>query len=136
MATMLVSVTRLRLRSTRFLLPFIVYSLRSLRQAKRSPGNVAVDTMRDHHGGYWTRSLWRDAASMRSFMTSGVHKRAMPKLLDWCDEAALVHWEQDTTTLPAWDEAHRRLVTGGRQSKVHHPSAAHQKLDYPAPRRR
>ena len=132
---MIISVTRLRLRSLRFLLPFIVYSFRSMRQVKRSPGNIAADAMRDQHGGFWTRSVWRDVESMRAFMTSGAHRQAMPKLLDWCDEAALVHWEQDTPALPEWDEAHRRLVTQGRRSKVRHPSPAHETLDVPVPRR-
>ena len=133
---MLASVTRLHLRSLRFMLPFIVYSLRSMAQARRSPGNLAADAMRDHLGGFWTRSVWRDVESMRAFMTSGAHKQAMPKLLDWCDEAALVHWDQDTTTLPEWDQAHRRLVTHGRRSKVRYPSPAHETLDIPVPRRR
>ena len=132
---MIITVTRLRLRSLRFLLPFIVYSFRSMRQVKRSPGNIAADAMRDQHGGFWTRSVWRDVESMRAFMTSGAHRQAMPKLLDWCDEAALVHWEQDTPALPEWDEAHRRLVTQGRRSKVRHPSPAHETLDVPVPRR-
>jgi len=132
---MIISVTRLRLRSLRFLLPFIVYSFRSMRQVKRSPGNIAADAMRDQHGGFWTRSVWHDVESMRAFMTSGAHRQAMPKLLDWCDEAALVHWEQDTPALPEWDEAHRRLVTQGRRSKVRHPSPAHETLDVPVPRR-
>ena len=132
---MFVSVTRLRLRSARFLLPFIVYSLRSMRQAKRSAGNVTADAVRDPHGGFWTRSVWRDAESMRAFMTSGVHKRVMPKLLDWCDEAAVVHWEQEGAGLPGWEDAHRRLVTQGRQSKVRHPSPAQATLDFPSPRR-
>jgi len=132
---MIISVTRLRLRSLRFLVPFIVYSFRSMRQVKRSPGNIDADAMRDQHGGFWTRSVWRDVESMRAFMTSGAHRQAMPKLLDWCDEAALVHWEQDTPALPEWDEAHRRLVTQGRRSKVRHPSPAHETLDVPVPRR-
>jgi len=132
---MIISVTRLRLRSLRFLLPFIVYSFRSMRQVKRSPGNIAADAMRDQHGGFWTRSVWRDVESMRAFMTSGAHRQAMPKLLDWCDEAALVHWEQDTAALPEWDEAHRRLVTQGRRYKVRYPSPAHERLDVPVPRR-
>ena len=132
---MIISVTRLRLRSLRFLLPFIVYSFRSMRQVKRSPGNIAADAMRDQHGGFWTRSVWRDVESMRAFMTSGAHRQAMPKLLEWCDEAALVHWEQDTAALPEWDEAHRRLVTQGRRSKVRYPSPAHERLDVPVPRR-
>ena len=130
---MFVSITRLRLRSARFLLPFVVYALRSMRQAKRSPGNVVTDAMRDRQGGYWTRSVWRDEAAMRAFMMSGVHRRAMPKLLDWCDEAAVAHWEQESVTLPDWEEAHRRLVTQGRQSKVRHPSPGHETLDIPAP---
>jgi hypothetical protein len=130
---MIVSVTRLRLRSNRFLVPFIVYSVRSSRQARRSPGNVAVDAMRDGHGGYWTRTVWADDASMRTFMMSGIHRRAMPKLMDWCSEAALVHWEQDSAALPDWDEAHRRLVTQGRRSKLRYPSPAQETLDFPAP---
>ena len=133
---MTVSVTRLHLRSARFLLPFIFFALRSTRQARRSPGNVTVDVLRDAHGGYWTRTVWDDAASMHAFMVSGVHRQAMPKLLDWCDEAALVRWEQASATLPSWEEAHRRLVSEGRRSKVHHPSAAHQTFDYPPPRPR
>jgi hypothetical protein len=130
---MLVSVTRLRLRSARFLLPFIVYSIRSTRQAKRSPGNVVTDATRDKHGGYWTRSVWDDEQSMRAFMMSGVHRRVMPRLLEWCDEAAVVHWGQETPTPPTWEEAHRRLVTQGRLSKVRHPSPAQATLDYPSP---
>jgi len=62
---MTVSVTRLKLRSPRFLLPFVVYALRSARQAKRSPGNVATGVTRDRHGAFWTRSVWTDQASMR-----------------------------------------------------------------------
>jgi hypothetical protein len=115
-------VTRLHLRSNRYLVPFIVYSLRSLRQAKRAPGNVAATTYRDRHGGYWTKSIWHDAAAMKAFMVSGPHQAAMPKLLEWCDEAALTHWEQDSATPPAWPEARRRLQAEGRRSKVHHPS--------------
>jgi hypothetical protein len=133
---MVVSVTRLRLRSARFLLPFIVYSFRSMRQARRSAGNVAADAMRDEHGGFWTRSVWRDLDSMRAFMMSGAHKHAMRKLLEWCDEAALVHWEEERGVLPGWEDAHRRLVTDGRRSKVRHPSPGQEAYDFPAPRRR
>ena len=131
---MIVSITRLRLRSARFLVPFILYSLRSIRQAKRSDGNLSTDTLRDKQGAYWTRTVWRDEPSMRTFMMSGAHRQAMPKLLDWCDEAALVHWEQDSATVPEWADAHRRLVTQGRRSKVRQPSAAHDTLDFPPPR--
>jgi hypothetical protein len=48
----------------------------------------------------------------------------MRKLLEWCDEAALVHWTQEDDELPSWTEAHRRMLREGRPSKVNHPSEA------------
>jgi hypothetical protein len=39
-------------------------------------------------------------------------------LLNWCDEGALVHWEQASEEVPEWDEAHQRLKQEGRPSKV------------------
>jgi hypothetical protein len=57
----------------------------------------------------------------------------MRKLLDWCDEAALVHWTQPDAELPSWKEAHRRLELEGRASKVNYPSTAHRAHAFPAP---
>jgi hypothetical protein len=37
---------------------------------------------------------------MRSFVRSGVDRRIMARLSEWCDEAALVHWVQDATEIP------------------------------------
>jgi len=130
---MFVSITRLRLRSWRFFPAFALAAFRADRQARRSAGNVATDLLRDRYGAYWTRTLWRDEASMRAYMLAGAHRQVMPKLLDWCDEASVVHWEQEASALPDWEEAHRRLVLQGRRSKVRHPSAAHDTLDFPAP---
>jgi len=36
----------------------------------------------------------------------GANHRRLP---EWCNEAALVHWVQDTDEPPSWAEAHRRL---------------------------
>ena len=129
-----VSITRLRVRKWRYLPSFIVWSLRSSKQAQRAAGNLGVWLLRDEHNAFWTKTLWRDDAAMRAFMLSDPHKSAMPKLLEWCDEASLVRWSQADGTPPSWDEAHRRLQLEGRQSKVNHPSAAHQALRFPAPK--
>jgi hypothetical protein len=59
---------------------------------------------------------------MRKFMLAKPHAPAMRKLLNWCDEAAVVHWTQPDVTLPTWLEAHRRMQQEGRTSKVDHPS--------------
>jgi hypothetical protein len=128
-----VSITRLRVRSWRYLLPFIYFSLRSSRQAKGAEGNLAVTLLRDSNNVYWTRTVWTTEAAMKSFMLSGPHRQVMPRLLEWCDEAAMVHWEQQSGREPDWQEAHVRLRQQGRRSKVNHPSAAHDKFLIPKP---
>jgi hypothetical protein len=70
---------------------------------------------------------------MKMFMVSGNHRRAMPKLLEFCDEASVGRWHQDDITPPIWDEVHRRMQHEGRPSKVKHPSAAHAAFHIPAP---
>lgn len=129
----LISVTRLRIRSARFLPPFIWYSVLSLRQARRARGNVKAEVFRAAGNAFWTLTSWRDIESMRAYIKDGAHRRAMPKLLEWCDEAAVVHWEQEGAELPARDEAHRRMVAEGRPSKVNHPSPRHTAHEIPAP---
>ncbi len=120
----LISVTRLRLRSSRFLIPFFWHALRTTIQARRAPGNLDVKTTRAAGNAFWTLTAWEDEASMRAYRNSGPHRRAMPKLLEWCDEASVGHWEQATAELPDWREARRRMMAEGRLSKVKHPSPA------------
>jgi hypothetical protein len=71
---------------------------------------------------------------MKAFMLSGVHGRVMRKLLEWCDEAAVVNWTWASPDAPQWHEAYRALMQHGRLSKVNHPSEAHQMFQFPAPR--
>jgi hypothetical protein len=72
---------------------------------------------------------------MKSFMLSGTHRKVMPRLSDWCDEAAVVHWVQESDREPDWEEAHRRLQQEGRRSKVKYPSPAHEKYLIPSPQK-
>lgn len=130
----LISVTRLRLRHWRYLLPFVYWSARAINQVRRAPGNHAHKTFKDAGLVFWTCTSWADEASMRAYMLGGAHKQAMPKLLHWCDEASVAHWTQDSTALPTWTEAHSRLVAEGRRSKVRHPSPAQEAFTVPAPR--
>lgn len=73
---------------------------------------------------FWTVTLWRDVEAMRTYRRAGAHLAAMPKLLGWCDEAAVATLA-DVEALPEPEEAARRLVAEGRLSKVRHPSPAH-----------
>lgn len=131
-----VSVTRLRVRSWRFLPGFAWFAFRSGREASNADGNIAAQVMNDRHRTFWTATIWATEAAMKNFMLAGAHREAMHKLLDWCDEAALVRWTQEGSELPTWPEAHHRLQTEGRRSKVDHPSAAHVAYQVPAPHSR
>jgi hypothetical protein len=120
-----ISITRLRVRSWRILPLFFLRVYQTARQAAASEGNLKVALLRDRHMTFWTGTSWSSEVSMKAFMHAGVHGPVMRKLLDWCDEAALVHWTQESAALPSWDEAHARIQQEGRRSKVNHPSAAH-----------
>ena len=69
---------------------------------------------------------------MKSFMLAGPHGQVMRRLLEWCDEAAVVHWTQQSSEPPSWLEAHRRIQEEGRASKVNHPSEHHRAYHIPA----
>ena len=129
-----VSVTRLRLRSLRFLPVFLWTNELVVRQLTASPGFRKGRLLIDKHRTFWTLTLWSDQASVRQFRDAAAHRVAMPKLLNWCDEASLAHWEQSEDALPAWPDAWARLLREGRPSRVRYPSAEHTQLAFPAPR--
>jgi len=129
-----ISVTRLRIRSWIYLPAFFLRSLRIARQAKRAPGNLAMKFLNDRRTTFWTSTSWESEAAMKAFMLAKPHGPAMRKLLEWCDEACLVHWTQPSPELPAWTEAHARMQREGRTSKVNHPSEDHRKFVIAPPR--
>jgi hypothetical protein len=120
-----VSVTRLRLRSWRFLPGFVMRSMPSFMQARKSEGCSFADTRRTAGNAFWTITVWSDEAAMKRFRNSGAHQRAMRTLSEICDEASYGHWTQDSAEPPSWDQAHARLLAEGKLSKVKHPSAMH-----------
>ena len=129
-----ISLTRLRIRSIRFLPFFFIHTTRSMRQVRRAPGFLAGAFLPDKHFTFWTMTAWDSEESMRQFMISGAHKAAMTHLIHWCDEASVTHWTQPESSLPSWQEADRRIRESGRPSKVKHPSPNHASLTYKAPR--
>jgi hypothetical protein len=129
-----VSLTRLRIRSFRFVPLFALHTWRSLRQIKRASGFLTGAILADRSFTFWTLTAWDSEESMRKFMLSGSHKIAMTHLMDWCDEASVAHWTQPETQLPSWIEADRRMRESGRPSKVRNPSPQHAALSYRSPR--
>jgi hypothetical protein len=120
---MLISVTRLRVRSFAYLPSFLWHAFQSTRQAQRAAGFLAGKLLVNPKNTYWTMTAWETDSAMNEFRTTAAHRAAMPRLLRLCDEASVVHWNQETLELPSWEESHRRMVADGRLSKVNHPSA-------------
>lgn len=129
-----VSLTRLRIRSLRFLPGFVVYALRSESQVRSAAGFRRGSLLPDRKFTFWTMTLWDSPENMRAYMTSGAHRAAMPKLLHWCDQASVTHWETDDDTLPPWEDAASRMRSQGRPSKVLHPAVGHTDLTFDPPR--
>ena len=129
-----VSITRLRIRSLRFMPVFLFQTQGAINQVRTAGGFLGGALLRDRRLTFWTVTLWRSQPDMRAYIASGSHLTAMPKLLDWCDEASIVHWTQDGDALPNWREADARMRSEGRPSKVHKPSANQLSRTFDPPR--
>lgn len=127
------SITRLRLHSIFTLPAFLAHAQAANDQAARSAGFITGALLPEGRLVFWTRSAWEDEAAMKAFRDSDAHRAVMPKLIDWCDEASVAHWEGEPTV--DWDEIYVRMKGEGRSSRVRRPTMAHQEKRF-APMRR
>lgn len=131
-ATNSVSVTRLHVRSARYLLPFGWWTARALRQSKRAPGYVSGAATRMRDGSFWTTTVWESVDHTRAFRNAEPHAGAMRGIRRWCDEAVYARYTSDSPARPTWEEAHRRLVAAPRFTRLDHPSEMHRAKQLPA----
>ena len=119
-----ISITRLRVRRIRYLPAFFFHFFRSRRELQRSDGFRGGYTALCRGLVFWTVTVWSEAKAMQAYRRTGAHLEAMPKLLEWCDEASVATLEGagEVPIEPA--EAARHLRLDGRISKVRNPSPA------------
>jgi antibiotic biosynthesis monooxygenase len=129
------SITRLRIRSWRFMPQFFWYALRSSRQAQRSVGFLGGALINDKHRTFWTITVWESEAAMKAYRGADAHRVVMTKLASWCDEASVAHITDAMSRVPDAAEAHRIMQEHGRPSRVNHPSPRHAVLSMEAPSR-
>jgi hypothetical protein len=120
-----VSITRLRVRSIFYMPVFLIHAMRTSMQAQKADGIFGVETRFEKNNVVWTKTVWADEAQMKKYRSSGAHQIAMRLLSEMCSEASVSRWQQADTVLPTWEEAHRRILTEGKLSKVKHPSPLH-----------
>ena len=128
------SVTRLRVRSLRYIPAFVWKTLFAQRQVVRAPGFLGGRLLIDAHRTFWTLTAWESERAMKTFRGSAAHAQAMPWLVEWCDEASYAHWIATDASIPTWPQAYERLVGEGRLSRVAHPSRDHNERRFAKPR--
>ena len=129
----MLSATRVRVRSYRYYPWFMVQTARIALQARQAAGNLAVRFLRDRRKTFWTLTSWQSEADLQRFLGSGVHRSALHRLHDWCDEAASVRWADADPEPPSWEDAHARLQRDGTPTRVMFPSAEQEKFEVRPP---
>jgi hypothetical protein len=117
-----------------YLPAFLWQTFLSQRQVVRAPGFSGGRLLLDTKRTYWTLTTWQDERAMKAFRGSGPHAKVMPRLIEWCDEAAYAHWVPVGDSVPSWQEAYEHLTAEGRLSRVAHPSSAHDARQFAKPR--
>jgi quinol monooxygenase YgiN len=127
------SITRLRLRSLFTLSAFARETRAIAAQAAAAEGFLGGAVLAEGWLVFWTRTSWESEAAMKAFRDTDAHRASMPKLMDWCNEAMVSHWEGEPEA--NWSNIHDRMSREGRKSKVRNPSRAHEQR-FIAPMRR
>ena len=82
-----------------------------MRQAQKAPGNISASA-RTIKGVHHTLSVWADEASMRQYLISGDHLKAM-KIFSQIATGKTCGYL--TATVPDWDEARDIWEAKGRE---------------------
>ena len=98
---MIISVTGLRPRSLIAYIRFWWLAVPSFRQAQSAKGNLFCQT-RSHKGYQHTLTAWKDRKSMKHYVLSGAHRKAMGQFHKLATGATIT-FESDS--VPDWDEA-------------------------------
>ncbi len=125
-----VSITRFRPRAWRFVPLFMFHAQRSLVQIRRVDGYIAGAVRRDRDFAFWTATVWQDERALLAYVTSGAHRNAMPKLLDWGEEASTARLEQEGTDLPSWPALVQQMRKEGRAVPLRYPGPYHASVGF------
>ena len=120
-----ISLTRLHIRALRFLPQFFWTNEKVVKQLLSTPGFITGKLLLGSAREFWTVTVWADEGSMRKYRSAGPHLKAMGRLAEWCDEASVAHWFQDSEAIPDWETLHRRMQDTGRRSRVNYPAQGH-----------
>ncbi len=128
-----VSVTRLKLKSFVYLLPFLFHTEQIVKQIRVSENFLQGQLMATHNLSMWTMTLWASEESVREFYLSGSHQLVMGKISEWTSEAVHINHPTNLDQLPPWTEVTQLLANQGHFVHLTHPSENHLKRFIPQP---
>ncbi|MFS0785260.1 hypothetical protein ABC345_02625 [Shouchella sp. 1P09AA] len=105
---MIVSVTRLHIRSVRHLPIFAWLTLRSHIHIREAKGLVQSSYHKEGLFTYWTMSIWETEEDMKAFRNQGAHLEAMRCSRQLADELQYVRFEVETPDIQ-WEACKQRL---------------------------
>ncbi len=118
----IVSVTRGRVRSIRFVLPFFRCSLLRWWQARKAAGNSGVRLRKTRGLRFWTLTIWENEDSLKAYRDIILRGKVVQRARHWFDENSAAHWEQKDMEMPSWEDAAYLLKERGHLSEVNYPS--------------
>ena len=111
---MLIVATELHVKSFWNFFAFVKHSVRSMKQAERSPGVISAKAGNKGWRIGYTLTVWENKEAMQSFRNTGAHKIAMTKIRKLSSKYKTLVWEADA--VPDFKEAKERL--GGMEYTV------------------
>lgn len=117
--------TRLKLRSPRCLLPFLLSTEQIVSQIRTSEGFLQGKLMATFNLSMWTMTLWTSKEASKAFYLSDAHRVVMGKLSAWSSEAVVGHITVESCQLITWSDARTELCKIGKFAKLKEPSLDH-----------
>ncbi len=116
------SMTRLKLKSPRYLIRFWNYNEKIVRQMQTAEGFLQGKLLANYSLAMWTTTLWTSSEALKEFYLNGSHQEVIARISEWSSEA--VHFSKYVSTkeLPSWQQIGSELAHQGRFQELKQPS--------------
>ncbi|ELS32775.1 MULTISPECIES: hypothetical protein [Pseudanabaena] len=116
------SMTRLKLKSPLYLIPFFIQNKKILNQLRASQGFVKGKILAAPNLSMWTVTLWSSEEDLRAFYLNGEHGETIEKINEWSSDSVRCHQLTESDAIPSWENIRLQLTKSGRFRDLTEPS--------------
>lgn len=116
------SMTRLKLKSPLYLIPFFIQNEKILSQLRATQGFIKGKVLAAPNLSMWTVTLWKSEQDIRTFYLNGEHGETMEKINEWSSDSAICHQLIESDEIPSWENIRLQLIKSGRFRDLTEPS--------------